>query len=101
MNDFANGFLKGYKAAVEDVTPGFFANMETYEGFAYSGVFRWFLDHIKMVDINEEGEYYEVTMKEYLETCLEDWLVCHHIEIERDFQEEEWFDQEHESEEEE
>lgn len=97
MNDFANGFLKGYKAAIEDVVPGFFANMESYEGLADKGVFRYFLDHIKIEDINEEDKPYEVTMKEYLETCLEDWLVCHHIEIERDFEEEDWFDQENES----
>lgn len=91
MNDFANGFLKGYKAAVEDVTPGFFANMSTYEGFSRIGVFRYFLDNIKMEDINEEGKRYEATMKEYFENCLEEWLVSHYAEIKRDFEEEDWF----------
>ena len=98
MNDFANGFLKGYKAAVEDVTPGFFANMDLYSGLAKNGVFQYFLDNIKMEDINEEDKPYEVTMKEYIETCLEDWLISHYAEIKRDFEEEEWFEQEHESE---
>lgn len=94
MNDFANGFLKGYKAAIEDVVSGFFANLETYEGLADKGVFRYFLDNIKIEDINEEDKPYEVTMKEYLETCLEDWLVCYYIEIKRDFEEQEWFENE-------
>lgn len=91
MNDFSNGFLKGYKAAVEDVLQGFFANMSTYEGFSRIGIFRYFLDNIKMEDINEEGKRYEATMKEYLETCLEEWLVSHYAEIKRDFEEEDWF----------
>ena len=98
MNDFANGFLKGYKEAIVDVTPSFFSCMDAYSGFARNGVFRYFLDNIKMEDINEEGTPYEVTLKEYLETCLEDWLVSHYDEIKRDFEEEEWFEQEHESE---
>ena len=98
MNDFANGFLKGYKAAVEDVTPGFFTCMDAYFGLARNGVFRYFLDNIKIEDINEEGKPYEATMKEYIETCLEDWLVSHYAEIKRDFEEEEWFENEHKDE---
>ena len=95
MNDFANGFLKGYKAAIEDAVPGFFANMETYEGFTDKGVFSYFLDNIKIFDINEEGEQYTCTFEEYLSNCLEDWLVSHYAEIKRDFEEEEWFENEH------
>lgn len=98
MNDFANGFLKGYKAAVEDVTPGFFANMDTYDGFNNSGVFTYFLKNISLEDVNEEGKPYEATMKEYLETCIEDWLISHYAEIKRDFEEEEWFENEHKEE---
>lgn len=100
MNDFVNGFLKGYKAAVEDVTPGFFANKDTYPGFTDSGVFTYFLKNITMEDYNEEGKPYVYTFEEYLSNCLEDWLVSHYAEIKRDFEEEEWFEQEHESEEE-
>ena len=91
MNDFDKEFLKGYKAAIEDVTPGFFTCMDAYFGFARNGVFRYFLDNIKIEDINEEGKPYEATMKEYLETCLEEWLVSHYAEIKRDFEEEDWF----------
>ena len=91
MNDFDKGFLKGYKAAIEDTVPGFFANMTTYEGFSRIGVFRYFLDNIKMEDINEDGKRYEATMMEYLETCLEEWLGSHYAEIKRDFEEEDWF----------
>lgn len=91
MNDFDKGFLKGYKAAIEDTVPGFFANMTTYEGFSRIGVFRYFLDNIKMEDINEDGKRYEATMMEYLETCLEEWTASHYAEIKRDFEEEDWF----------
>ena len=98
MNDFANGFLKGYKAAVEDVVPGFFANMDIYDGFTSSGVFTYFLKNITMEDFNEEGKSYVYSFEEYLSNCLEDWLISHYAEIKRDFEEEEWFEQEHESE---
>ena len=89
MNDFKEGFLKGYKAAVEDATSRFFANMDIYNGFTSSGVFTYFLKNINMEDFNEEGKLTVYSFQEYLEECLNDWLLSHYAAIKRDFEEEE------------
>lgn len=90
LDDFREGFLKGYKAAVEDATSSFFANMDIYNGFTSSGVFTYFLKNITMEDFNEEGKLTVYSFQEYLEECLNDWLVSHYAEIKRDFEEEDY-----------
>lgn len=69
-------FIEGYIRAIDDVE-NFFFNMDIYECLGKDG----YLGHI----MEDNSIYDNDTWKDYLSSCIEDWLVSHRKEIEISF----------------
>lgn len=74
MNEFDKRFIDGFKAAMDSLECAIY-NLGVYEGFYDAGVFYYFLNNIKIEDINDEGEKYEASMMECLSNALNDWIT--------------------------
>lgn len=74
MNKLDKRFVDGFKAAMDSLECAI-NNLGVYGGFDDSGVFDYFLNNIKIKDINDEGQEYEASMIECLSIALNDWLT--------------------------
>ena len=67
-------FIEGYLRAIDDVE-SFFANRDIYDGLDECGFLGVYLD---MEKPGSDGS----TWEEYLQSCIEDWLVSQRKQIE-------------------
>lgn len=74
MNKLDKRFVDGFKAAMDSMECAIY-NLGVYEGFDDAGVFYYFLNNIKIEDVNEEGKRYEASMIECLSNALNDWVT--------------------------